>query len=131
MTESTQLPSEPFYIFEHPSFNDVHDAQRQSRLYGFRYTTDHSKYLALCGALRQRLSDDVLAATLEVPLDKVSDNTPLYILRLKPGGRERLFPVLLEEALKLGFTVHDDSHGHCYCPAGLWTVDGLQPLPGT
>ena len=129
MTNPTQAPSEPFYIFQHPSFDDAHDAQRQSRLYGFRYTTDHSDYEALCRALRQRLSADVVAETLEVPLEKVSDNTPLYILRLKPGGRERLLPVLLQEALKIGFTVHDDYRGHCYCPAGLWTIDGLQPLP--
>ncbi|WP_440224206.1 hypothetical protein ACQQ2N_03065 [Dokdonella sp. MW10] len=118
---------QPFYVFEHPAFTDAFDAQRQSRLYGFRYTTDHAKYGALCDALRARLSPEVLAASLGTPLEKVPDNTPLYILRLTPEARGTVLPVLLEEAVALGFSVLDDMQGRCHCPAGLWTIDGLQP----
>ena len=120
----------PIYIFEHPSFIDAHDAIRQSRLYGFRYCTDHTKYQTLCAALEKRVSAETLAEVLERPLDKIPDNTPLYILRLTSQGRDVLLPPLLEEALALGFSVFDDQQGLCYCQAGVWSVDGLRPTPG-
>lgn len=120
---------QPFYLFEHPGLKDVYDAQRQSRLYGFRYRTEHGNYEALCVRLKQRLPADLLAQTLEKPLEKVPDNTALYILNITPEGRETFLPVLLAEAVPLGFSVHDDYQGQCHCPEGLWTVDGLQPHP--
>src|SRR6187551_409586 len=121
--------SQPFYIFEHPSFVDVHDALRQSRLYGFRYRAEHLKYKALCEALAQRAPAHILAEGLANPLEKVADNSALYILRLTAKGREQLLPILLTEALALGFCVLDDHLGQCHIVAGVWTVDGFFPAP--
>jgi len=118
---------EPFYLFEHPAFKDVHDAQRQSRLYGFRYRTDHATYLALCRQLKLRVPATNLEANLSRPLDAVPDNSALYIVSIRPEARESLLPVLIEEALALGFCVHDDYRGQCHCAEGVWTVDGLMP----
>ncbi|HEY5758457.1 MAG TPA: hypothetical protein VIU34_21670 [Steroidobacter sp.] len=118
---------EPFYIFEHPSFNDVYDAQRQSRLYGFRFRAEHTKYETLCHQLKQRVSKATLEEYLATPLEAVPDNSALYIVRIRPEGRESILPALLAEALALGFVVHDDYRGQCHCPEGVWTVDGLRP----
>lgn len=117
----------PFYIFEHPEFADAFDCQRQSRLYGFRVQPDHGKYRLLSAKLTQQVDAGLLASTLEVPLAKVPDNTQLYILRINQQGRDTWLPVLIEEALKLGFNVHDDYQGQCHCRAGVWSIDGLKP----
>ena len=116
----------PFYIFEHPSFNDAHDAQRQSRLYGFKYRTDHTKYLALSERLKVRLSAEQLHDGITRPLEAIPDNSALYIVTLTAEGRETALPTLLEEALALGFSVLDDSQGRCHTTQGVWTIDGFQ-----
>ena len=121
---------QPFYIFEHPKFQDVQDAQRQSRLYGFRYQAAHEKFEALSLKLTRSLPAGILESALAKPLEKVPDNTALYILNITPEGRQSFLPALLAEALALGFSVLDDSLGLCHCPEGLWTLEGLQPLGG-
>jgi hypothetical protein len=118
---------QPFYIFEHPNFKDVHDAQRQSRLYGFRYRAAHEKFEALSQKLTKSLPAELLERTLAKPLEEVPDNSALYILNITPEGRQTFLPVMLAEALALGFSVLDDSAGQCHCPEGLWTLGGLQP----
>jgi hypothetical protein len=121
--------SQPFYIFEHPNFSDIHDALRQSRLYGFRYRAEHIKYAALSEALLRQVPAHVLGAALAIPLEKVPDNSALYILRLTACGREQLLPILLAEALALGFCVFDDHLGRCHTVSGLWTIEGFCPAP--
>lgn len=116
-----------FYVFEHPAFDDAHDAQRQSRLYGFRYLTDHSRYASLCDRLKQAFPASELEEAFERPLESVPDNCALYVLNMRKPARETVLPTLLSEAVALGFSVLDDQQGRCHCPAGVWTVDGLQP----
>ena len=122
MSDSPQ----PIYLFEHPSFGDVQDALRQSRLYGFKYRTDHAKYKDLCEALKRRVPAKLLDEALTKPLESVPDNSALYILNLTPLGREELWPTLLAEALSLGFCAFDDQLGQCHTPAGVWTADGFR-----
>lgn len=116
-----------YYVFEHPGFNDAHDAQRQSRLHGFRYLTDHAKFGSLCDRLKQAFSASELEEAFERPLEAVPDNSALYVLNMRKSGRETVLPTLLTEAVALGFSVLDDQQGRCHCPAGVWSVDGLQP----
>jgi len=118
---------EPFYVFEHTGFADVYDAQRQSRLYGFRYLGEHTKYVSLFQRLKQEIPAAALEGNLERPLEAVPVNSALYIVSMSSEGRNTVLPVLLREAVALGFSVLDDYQGQCHCPAGVWTVDGLQP----
>lgn len=120
-----------FCVFEHPAFVDVWDAARQSRLHGWNYRSDHSKYHHLCATLKQQLPAFVLADAFERPMEAVTDNSALYVLRMSPQGRETVLPTLIKEAVALGFSVHDDMLGQCHCPAGVWTLDGLQPAAWT
>ena len=43
------------------------------------------------------------AENLSRPLEAVPDNTALYIVSIQPQARESLLPMLIEEALALGF----------------------------
>ena len=110
-----------FCVFEHPAFVDVWDAARQSRLHGWNYRSDHSKYHHLCATLKQQLPDFVLADAFERPMEAVTDNSALYVLRMSPWGRETALPTLIKEALDfLGI--------HC-CFSGVTVMVGLLTVP--
>ncbi len=115
------------HLFEHPEFTDVYDALRQSRLHGFRYRAEHPKYLAFYEALRQRASAGLVVNGFARPVDKVLHNSAVYTLCFTPIGREKLLPLVLEEALASGFCAFDDRMGVFHTPAGVWSIDGFKP----
>ena len=121
--------AEPIHLFEHPAFSDVYDALRHSRLYGFTYRADHATYRAFCDLLRGRVSADTLAADLAAPLERVPDNSALYILRISARGRATLLPSIIAAGIESGFCVFDDRQGRCHTREGVWTKDGLLPNP--
>lgn len=118
-------PFDPIHLFEHAAFDDAYDALRQSRLYAFRYQAEHPKYQAFCKNVRGKVSAELLETGLARPLEAAAQNNPHYSLFLTPKGREQLLPLLISEAVALGFNAFDDRMGECHTPTGRWDIKGF------